>query len=195
MGLDTTVMKPTFQLLVAFLLTLSTGTFAQASDGPARLKPRPVAALPAKQAAVPVNVPAGQSGRVWEVYVKNGQHVQQGQTMFKIATQVRTAGHPGHQIDYDVARQQYVKVLALHKANKASAAEVADAKFRLQTAGKVLNDSPQQLLFHYVDAPTSGTLSSVSATGQLQANSRVAVITADAPATKVKTKTKLIAVE
>jgi|GEM_PF-6403634 len=175
-------MKPTYKYFLATLLALASPAFISQAGAPPTRQAAPAKA-PAKKPAAQVDVLARKGGRIWEVYVRNGQHVQQGQTMFKIATQVRTAVHPGHQIDYDVAKQNYIKALSAHQAHKASAEEVAAAKFQMQTAARLLNDAPHEVQFHYVDAPISGTLSNVSADNQPQSTSVLVTITAD-PAPK-----------
>ncbi|GAA4367114.1 hypothetical protein GCM10023185_38690 [Hymenobacter saemangeumensis] len=181
-------MKSPYFFILTTLLALASPALSSLASGPpakpAHSSPEP---RQAGKASPPesVEVQTRKGGRVWEVYIKDGQHVQQGQTMFKIATQAPTAVHPGHQIDYDVAKQSYLKILALQKAGKTSANEVATAKFQMQMAAKLLGDAPHQVQFHYVDAPISGTLSNVSVQNQLQANTVLATITAD-PAPKPK---------
>jgi multidrug efflux pump subunit AcrA (membrane-fusion protein) len=182
-------MKKIVTLLFAAALTAAAYYPAAASTDPSvKTRVRQSQALPATAIPTkPVVVRTRTAGRVWEVYVKNGQHVEQGQTLLKMASDVQTPTHPGYQIDFDIAQLQYKKVLALHKAQKATPEEVAAAKAQVRMAKKMLNDGPQQLQFSFVSAPISGVLSghSLVAGDQLQSNALVVLITAE-PARKPK---------
>jgi biotin carboxyl carrier protein len=174
-------MKNLLYLTILGLLTIESNSTSALAAKPRRGAAAQVANTSAAAKQEPRVVRAGRNGQVWEVFATNGQHVTQGQTLLKMTHVVRTPSHPGYQIDYEIAKKNYEKAVAQVKPRKATSQELGDARLQMAMAKRMLNDGPQQLTFSFVSAPISGTVSqrTVSAGDQLQANSLIAVITAD----------------
>lgn len=124
---------------------------------------------------------AGQAGRVHEVYIQDGQRVQQGQLLLKLLERLPSVQQ--QQLQARLQRQQRA-LEELQRQPTTAAAEVATVRQQLADTRTRLAQCVPMLSFVYVTAPADGIIRQPTAAlgDQLTAHSRVALLAPNLPA-------------
>lgn len=163
-------------ILSALFLSLLTLTDS------AGLSRRPAVAptvLPAQLAMYQENVElhsvrVAKAGRLWEVYVKNGDTVRKGQLLAKVAIPLHSLEKQQREAQFHNLKQRYSFLVE----QNAPAAALAQARQALVEAGHQVASAPKLYSFEFITATTSGTVQgrSVQPGQYLTDSSTVAVI-------------------
>lgn len=137
---------------------------------------------PASAPAAGQPVPARQTGKVYEVYFHEGQHVRQGQVLLKVVERLPSV--PQQQLQLRLLRQQRAYQALVQQVPAATAAELAAANQQLTATRQLLARQVPMLSFVFVTAPTEGIITSrMAAPGdRLTPQTPVATLSTELPA-------------
>lgn len=105
-----------------------------------------------------IEVRALEKGYLQDIFVDEGQLVQEGQLMFKIMPNVYEAEYERAKAEANVARIEYQNTKSLAERNIVSANELATAEARLQKAEAEMNLAKTHLDFTEIRAPFTGIM-------------------------------------
>ncbi|RSK31215.1 RND family efflux transporter [Hymenobacter metallilatus] len=142
-----------------------------------------VAHTPATAEALPGQpIPAGQVGRVHEVYFHEGQRVRQGQVLLKVLERLPSVQQ--QQLQARLHHQLQALATLERRLPAATAPELAAARRQLADTRQQMAHCVPMLSFVYVTAPADGIITGPTATlgDALLAHTPVATLTQELPA-------------
>ncbi len=99
-----------------------------------------------------------EKGYLQNIYVNEGQHVNEGQKMFQLMPKLLEAEFDQANAEYTLAKIEYNNTRSLNKHHVVSANELALAKARLEKAEAVKNLAKTHLDFSTIKAPFDGIM-------------------------------------
>jgi membrane fusion protein (multidrug efflux system) len=169
--------KNNLQLIGSFFLLallVNCGNKEQAQTGPAGPAPFEVTAIPLKtligytsyptsiEGLVNSEVRAKISGYITDVLVDEGQHVNKGQILFKLETQLLSQDASAAKANVNVAQVEVDKLKPLVEKNIISNVQLESAKAKLQQAKSTYNSIVANINYGVIRSPVDGYVGSVN---------------------------------